>query len=115
MQVAELLVGIAAPVLYWEQGHEWLFGDPVRHQVCHHALVLPLLPAAAAAAASSDVTSGLAPSSVQAEPKLCVHPYSLRPGTANLDLQNLQLHLQDNLHLAVMAVYLHCLVVSRFP
>ena len=32
-QVAELLVGIAAPVLYWEQGHEWLFGDPVRFQV----------------------------------------------------------------------------------
>lgn len=33
MQVAELLVGIAAPILYWEQGHEWLFGDPVRSQV----------------------------------------------------------------------------------
>ena len=32
-QVAELLVGVAAPVLYWEQGHEWLFGDPVRTQV----------------------------------------------------------------------------------
>ena len=32
-QVAELLVGVAAPVLYWEQGHEWLFGDPVRSQV----------------------------------------------------------------------------------
>ena len=32
MQVAELLVGVAAPVLYWEQGHEWLFGDPVRFQ-----------------------------------------------------------------------------------
>ncbi|KAL3150732.1 hypothetical protein ABBQ32_000515 [Trebouxia sp. C0010 RCD-2024] len=35
-QVAELLVGIAAPVLYWEQGHEWLFGDPVRFQVQHN-------------------------------------------------------------------------------
>lgn len=32
-QVAELLVGVSAPVLYWEQGHEWLFGDPVRFQV----------------------------------------------------------------------------------
>lgn len=31
-QVAELLVGVPAPVLYWEQGHEWLFGDPVRFQ-----------------------------------------------------------------------------------
>lgn len=35
-QVAELLVGVAAPVLYWEQGHEWLFGDPVRSQVQHN-------------------------------------------------------------------------------
>eukprot|EP00891_Asterochloris_glomerata_P003131 jgi/Astpho2/3131/fgenesh1_pg.00051_%23_96_t len=35
-QVAELLVGVAAPVLYWEQGHEWLFGDPVRFQVQHN-------------------------------------------------------------------------------
>lgn len=26
-------MGVAAPVLYWEQGHEWLFGDPVRFQV----------------------------------------------------------------------------------
>ena len=34
-QVAELLVGVAAPILYWEQGHEWLFGDPVRSQVCN--------------------------------------------------------------------------------
>ena len=33
MQVAELLVGVPAPILYWEQGHEWLFGDPVRFQV----------------------------------------------------------------------------------
>ena len=31
-QVAELLAGVAAPILYWEQGHEWLFGDPVRFQ-----------------------------------------------------------------------------------
>lgn len=34
LQVAELLAGVAAPVLYWEQGHEWVFGDPVRLQVC---------------------------------------------------------------------------------
>ncbi len=33
VQVAELLVGVPAPILYWEQGHEWLFGDPVRFQV----------------------------------------------------------------------------------
>ena len=33
LQVAELLAGVAAPILYWEQGHEWLFGDPVRFQV----------------------------------------------------------------------------------
>ena len=33
MQVAELLVGVPAPIMYWEQGHEWLFGDPVRFQV----------------------------------------------------------------------------------
>jgi hypothetical protein len=33
LQVAELLLGVAAPIIYWEQGHEWLFGDPVRHQV----------------------------------------------------------------------------------
>ena len=36
MQVAELLVGVPAPIMYWEQGHEWLFGDPVRFQVCIH-------------------------------------------------------------------------------
>ncbi|CAL8468850.1 g8391 [Coccomyxa elongata] len=35
-QVAELLVGVPAPILYWEQGHEWLFGDPVRFQVAHN-------------------------------------------------------------------------------
>ena len=32
MQVAELLMGVSAPILYWEQGHEWVFGDPVRNQ-----------------------------------------------------------------------------------
>ena len=32
-QVAELLLGLRAPILYWEQGHEWIFGDPVRFQV----------------------------------------------------------------------------------
>lgn len=34
MQVAELLMGVPAPVVYWEQGHEWVFGDPIRFQVC---------------------------------------------------------------------------------
>jgi uncharacterized membrane protein YgcG len=33
LQVAELLAGVTAPVLYWEQGHEWIFGDPIRLQV----------------------------------------------------------------------------------
>jgi hypothetical protein len=33
-----MLVGVAAPVLYWEQGHEWLFGDPVRFQVAQNYL-----------------------------------------------------------------------------
>jgi len=33
VQVAELLASVAAPVVYWEQGHEWLFGDPIRLQV----------------------------------------------------------------------------------
>uniref|UniRef100_A0A061SAC2 Group 1 glycosyl transferase n=1 Tax=Tetraselmis sp. GSL018 TaxID=582737 RepID=A0A061SAC2_9CHLO len=37
-QVAELLMGVPAPVLYWEQGHEWLFGDPVRFQTQHNYL-----------------------------------------------------------------------------
>lgn len=32
-QVAELLASVPAPVVYWEQGHEWLFGDAVRFQV----------------------------------------------------------------------------------
>ena len=32
-QVAELLMGVPAPVIYWEQGHEWVFGDPIRFQV----------------------------------------------------------------------------------
>lgn len=31
-QVPELLTTTTAPVLYCEQGHEWLFGDPVRFQ-----------------------------------------------------------------------------------
>jgi hypothetical protein len=47
VQVAELLAGVPAPVVYWEQGHEWLFGDPVRLQV--------RLKAAAAAAAAACV------------------------------------------------------------
>ena len=38
VQVPELLVGVPAPVLYWEQGHEWLFGDPVRFQTVHNYL-----------------------------------------------------------------------------
>lgn len=33
LQVAELLMGVPAPVMYWEQGHEWVFGDPIRFQV----------------------------------------------------------------------------------
>jgi len=53
-QVPELLVGTPVPVVYFEQGHEWLFGDPVRfrpehgyaaqdalfHTVCHLPVVL---------------------------------------------------------------------------
>ena len=39
-------MGVTAPVLYWEQGHEWLFGDPVRFQV------------GAAAACPAQVASG---------------------------------------------------------
>lgn len=31
-QVPEWLIGTTAPVLYYEQGHEWLFGDPMRFQ-----------------------------------------------------------------------------------
>eukprot|EP00210_Caulerpa_lentillifera_P003532 g3369.t1 len=31
-QVAELLAGVSVPVVYWEQGHEWVFGDPIRLQ-----------------------------------------------------------------------------------
>ncbi|GMH38947.1 hypothetical protein BSKO_06845 [Bryopsis sp. KO-2023] len=37
-QVAELLVGVPAPVVYWEQGHEWVFGDPVRFQTAQNYL-----------------------------------------------------------------------------
>jgi glycosyltransferase involved in cell wall biosynthesis len=35
-QVAELLMGVPAPVVYWEQGHEWVFGDPIRFQEAHN-------------------------------------------------------------------------------
>lgn len=35
-QVSELLMGVPAPVLYWEQGHEWLFGDTIRFQEAHN-------------------------------------------------------------------------------
>jgi hypothetical protein len=31
--VAELLLGLPIPIVYFEQGHEWLFGDPIRFQV----------------------------------------------------------------------------------
>ena len=41
MQVAELLMGVSAPILYWEQGHEWVFGDPVRNQASAEPLPLP--------------------------------------------------------------------------
>ena len=47
MQVAELLVGVPAPIMYWEQGHEWLFGDPVRFQVCGSPHMQPACIAAA--------------------------------------------------------------------
>ena len=33
LQVAELLLGLPIPIVYFEQGHEWLFGDPIRFQV----------------------------------------------------------------------------------
>lgn len=39
VQVAELLAGVPAPVVYWEQGHEWVFGDPIRLQVRHHTII----------------------------------------------------------------------------
>lgn len=32
-QVAEVLAGVSCPVVYYEQGHEWLFADDVRFQV----------------------------------------------------------------------------------
>mmetsp|Transcript_6975 Transcript_6975/g.20372 ORF Transcript_6975/g.20372 Transcript_6975/m.20372 type:complete len:726 (+) Transcript_6975:386-2563(+) len=35
-QVAELLMGVPAPVMYWEQGHEWVFGDDIRFQEAHN-------------------------------------------------------------------------------
>jgi hypothetical protein len=40
VQVAELLAGVQAPVVYWEQGHEWIFGDPIRLQVRNHHQLL---------------------------------------------------------------------------
>ena len=43
VQVAELLAGVPAPVLYWEQGHEWIFGDPIRFQVRQAGLSMPEL------------------------------------------------------------------------
>ena len=43
VQVAELLAGLPAPVLYWEQGHEWIFGDPIRFQVRLGSLCLRLV------------------------------------------------------------------------
>jgi hypothetical protein len=44
LQVAELLAGCPAPVLYWEQGHEWVFGDPIRLQVSQGAWLCHQLP-----------------------------------------------------------------------
>ena len=49
-QVPEILMETTHPVLYWEQGHEWLFGDPVRFQpkyskhdiLFHHVMNLPV-------------------------------------------------------------------------
>jgi len=35
-QVAELLFGVSVPVIYWEQGHEWVFGDPIRLQAAQN-------------------------------------------------------------------------------
>jgi len=48
-QVAEMLVGVAAPVLAYEQGHEWLFGDPVRLQVAQNYLKQDMVRAVAVA------------------------------------------------------------------
>ncbi|GAB4817162.1 hypothetical protein N2152v2_004208 [Parachlorella kessleri] len=62
-QVAEWLAVSPAPVLYWEQGHEFLFGDPVRlqevhnyrrqDQLFHRALHLPVALAAVSEAVQS--------------------------------------------------------------
>jgi len=35
-QVAEAAATFSCPVMYWEQGHEWVFGDPVRLLMQHH-------------------------------------------------------------------------------
>ncbi|KAI3426406.1 hypothetical protein D9Q98_008776 [Chlorella vulgaris] len=53
-QVPEWLVGTSAPIVYFEQGHEWLFGDPVRFtgagraqdSLFHQAMHLPVALAA---------------------------------------------------------------------
>lgn len=52
----EWLTSTTAPVLYYEQGHEWLFGDPVRFReagscraqdtLFHQAMHLPVALAA---------------------------------------------------------------------
>lgn len=95
-QVAELLVGVAAPVLYWEQGHEWLFGDPVRlqaqhnykkqDQLFHMVMHLPVALSAVSQAVQSIVaqefgrTSTIIPNSVDCNKfrpgPLSCHPYS---------------------------------------
>ncbi|KAK9831116.1 hypothetical protein WJX74_003873 [Apatococcus lobatus] len=73
-QVAELLVGVSAPVLYWEQGHEWLFGDPVRFQrqhnyqkqdkLFHMVLHLPVALASVSGAVASVLSSEFGRSSL---------------------------------------------------
>lgn len=62
-QVPEWLTSTTAPVLYYEQGHEWLFGDPVRFQesgsyaaqdnLFHMAMHLPVALAAVSEAVQS--------------------------------------------------------------
>ncbi|KAL4448235.1 hypothetical protein ABPG75_005454 [Micractinium tetrahymenae] len=62
-QVPEWLTSTSAPVLYYEQGHEWLFGDPVRFceegnyaaqdQLFHMAMHLPVAVAAVSEAVQS--------------------------------------------------------------
>jgi len=29
-------MGVSVPVIYWEQGHEWVFGDPIRLQAAQN-------------------------------------------------------------------------------